>query len=288
MAKIESSTMQFKDYQNVNPMYNSTNIKHFLDIDQINSNPTYKTQLIIQNPDGTARSSIVGILDSSNDFSIDTSAKYEDTLSMPSFTDQLNQIAGLVGNATGNAQFILQSIRLTEARWTGCSNPSFNIKLNIPVIRKGQNPWIYIDQVLRCTSVLSARDVRALQTSDIASNEDIMNRAGDEVRNTEGIGDIISNETVLYAPNGYRVKYNDKAANPGAAGSWSDTPVGTVSLVIGNWFHANNLLITNSSTNISGKKHYDGTPMYVTVQVSLQYWRQPTYGEIRSWFKLLQ
>ena len=287
MATIESSKMQFKDYQNVNPM-NSGNIKHFIDIDQINSNPTYKTQLIIQNPDGSARSSIIGILDSNNDFSIDTSAAYEDTLSMPSFADQLNQIAGLTGNLTSSAQYIMQSIRLTEARWAGCANPSFNIKLNIPVIRKGQNPWIYIDQVLRCTSVLSARDIRSLKTSEVASSNMVSGNLGEDVRALENIGDIISNETVLYAPNGYRVKYNDKAANPGAAGSWSDTPVGTTSLIIGDWFHANNMLITNSQTNISGKKHYDGTPMYVTVQVTLQYWRQPTYGEIRSWFKMLQ
>ena len=287
MATIESSKMQFKDYQNVNPM-NSGNIKHFIDIDQINSNPTYKTQLVIQNPDGSARSSIIGILDSNNDFSIDTSAAYEDTLSMPSFVDQLNQIAGLTGNLTSSAQYIMQSIRLTEARWTGCANPSFNIKLNIPVIRKGQNPWIYIDQVLRCTSVLSARDIRSLKTSEVASSDMVSGNLGEDVRALENIGDIISNETVLYAPNGYRVKYNDKAANPGAAGSWSDTPVGTTSLIIGDWFHANNMLITNSQTNISGKKHYDGTPMYVTVQVTLQYWRQPTYGEIRSWFKMLQ
>src|SRR5574344_270352 len=101
----------------------------FLDIDRVRANPVYKT--VVTRPDGRK---IIGILDTGNNGDISTGATYQGTMSMPSFAETLNAVSGLVANSmSGTSQFICQSIRMTEARWTNTENPSFTLRIDIPV-----------------------------------------------------------------------------------------------------------------------------------------------------------
>ena len=189
-----------------------------------------------------------GLLDSGQTFDISTGAEYTETTSMPSFASELNGIAGVIANTTDTAQFSLKATRLSELAWSACKVPSFTIALEVPIVRATDDPWKYIDFQLQCTMPSQA--------------------ANDSV-----VGGL-----ALKAPNDYRVTYGD--------GQNNDIPHGTVTLQIGNWFRAPRMVILDAQTSISGKKHYDGTPMSVNVMMTFRFWRQPTYEDAISWFIL--
>ena len=251
--KISSSSTR------VNPVasYSSSGADNFLDIDKIRANPLYTCYVTL--PNGRV---LTGLVDSGNTFEISTGAKYEDTASMPSFADVLNEVAGIAANMSGQTQFIAQSIRMTEARWTGCENPSFNLKLDIPIIRSSDDPWKYLDYILMCTTPRTSNDAGV-----------VMGGGGQQ----QAAMQQIAQQLLIYAPNGYKINY-DKSGNE------NDSPSGTVSIKIGNWFEAHNMLITDAQVSIAGKKLYTGDPISLSIQFTFRFWRLPMYSDIRSWF----
>lgn len=252
MVKL-NSTVSRQAASKASAALTSSAANNFLDIDAIRANPLYTCYITL--PTGLQ---ITGIVDSGNTFEVSTGAKYEDTASMPSFADALNEVAGLAANLSGQTQFIAQSIRMTEARWTGCENPSFNLKLEIPIIREADDPWKYLDYILMCTTPRTSNDAG------------VVTGGGSKLQQT-------ANELLIYAPNGYRINY-DKS------GHENDSPQGTVSIKIGNWFEAHNMLITDAQVSISGKKLYTGDPISISIQFTFRYWKLPTYADMRSWF----
>lgn len=242
-----------------NSIVNITPISCLLDIDRIKQNPIYQCtisggkQLF-----GSAIKPIQGIYNSDAPFSISLSSEYSDTFELP-FADKINEVTGFAANMSNKTQFILKSLRMTEQRWTGCSNPTFNIKIDIPIIRRSDAPWSIIKYVMQATSGTK---------NDYTANG--------QVQRTESAWQI-------FAPNGYKIIYD-------TSGKDSDRPDGTYSISLGCgstcWFRMPNALITNVECSISNKKYYDGNPTSVSVSLSFMYWRQPLFEDIVEWFPL--
>jgi hypothetical protein len=212
----------------------------YFDIDEMKKNPLYKAVFTL--PDGRQ---IIGYTEGG--FQFQTSAQYQDTASMPSFAEILNQVTGIVANNLQTSQFQAKSIRLSEARWTGCDSPSFTIQINNPVVRSTDNPYEAMEGLLQCTT----STVSNLYKDNTGSS-------------------------LLAAPNGYYVKYGE--------GQSSDQPVNAVSIKLGNWFSARSMLVTSVQHTLSEARLYTGDPILYSATIGFQFWRMPTYQDILSWF----
>lgn len=260
MAQNQSNIQKYNNGYTVNK---NKNIIGLLDIERIEANPLYKctisgsSSVYNQKVKSFMPSSISGIYDTDSNFTLSLGSEYSDTFEMPDIVNDINSITGFAANYFGRTQFILKSVRMTEQRWTGSSAPTFNISINIPIVRKPEAAW----NVLKFIS-------QALSGT---------------INNYAGGGQTKSTESayVIYAPNGYTIHYKDSKQD-------SDYPTGTYTIELGSgtscWFRMPNALITNASFSISNKKYYDGNPVSVKVNISFKWWRQPLLEDIIEWF----
>lgn len=80
-------------------------------------------------------------------------------------------------------------------------------------------------------------------------------------------------DSLLTAPLGYKPSINGKALQ------------GTVSLRIGKWFHATNLVVKDANFTLSKEIIRDGSPLYATGTITLEPYRAVSYGDYMGWFK---
>ena len=261
MANLQKSTLSI--YNTANSKITGSTVRQFLDIDRIKQNPIYtavisggRTKL----GGFSLSSSITGIYNPDSPFTISTGSEYADTFELPPVVDKMNEVTGWAANMSGKTQFILKSVRMTEQRWNGSTAPEFNIKIDIPIVRKKDAPWSVIRYVTQATS---------------ATLNDY-NSSGGQVTSPEAAWTI-------FAPNGYKVTYSKEAKD-------ADKPQGTYTIQLGlgryRWFCMQNALITSSNCSISGKKYEDGNPVSVSVSIGFKFWRQPLYEDIVNWFPL--
>lgn len=237
---------------------NSTNLEGLLDIDRIYANPVYTCT--ISGNSGT----IKGIYNSDSPFGISINSEFVDQFSLPPAIEQgldaLRSGTNWIANMSGKSQFILKSLRMTEQRWNGSSEPTFNIKLDIPIVRRTNVQWKVLQYALKAVS--------GTRTSP----------------NANGQTQHIDEAWQIFAPNGYHVNYDNSAKG-------GDSPVGTHAITLGSgssiWFNMSHAVITGISYSIGSKKYYDGNPTSVTLDVSFKYWRYPLYEEAIMWFPKL-
>lgn len=239
---------------------NSTKLDGLLDIDRIYANPVYTCTI------SSSAGTIKGIYNSDTPFGINISSEFVDQFSLPPAIEQgldaLRSGANWIANMSGKSQFILKSLRMTEQRWNGSSEPTFHIKIDVPIVRKTNVQWQVLNYALKAVS--------GTRTSP----------------NQNGQTQHIEEAWVIYAPNGYHVNY--------ASGDRGDTPVGTHSITLGaggptgsQWFQMNNAVITGANFSIGSKKYYDGNPTTVSLDIDFKYWRYPLYEEAVQWFTKL-
>lgn len=241
---------------------NTRSFSGYLDVDRVKDNPLYKFYMAEKVKQGASYSAIEGVYDSDSSFSISVGSNYEDQFELP-FQDQVNklmQTGNMMRNLQDASQFIVKSVRMTEQRWTGSTEPTFTVKVNIPIVRKKDAPWKMLQYCLKATS-------GTLQEYS----------PGGQVQRSESAFQI-------FAPNGYRIHYSNGANS-------KDTPYGTYAIALGAgsrcWFRMLDALITNIDYSIGNKKYYDGNPTSVVLTVSFKYWRYPLYEDIIKWFPLL-
>ena len=231
-----------------------------LDVDRIYTNPIYTCT--IQKESGAAGpQQIIGIYNSDSPFNIQINSEFVDQFDLPpAIQEGFNQLAGganWIRNMQGRTQMILKSLRMTEQRWNGSSEPTFNVKIDIPIVRKTNAQWLALQY--------------ALQAVSGTLNE---NGGNGQVQKVESGWQI-------FAPNGYKVNYAGKAED-------SDHPEGTHHIMLGSgnsrWFDMENAVITGISYAIGSKKYYDGNPTSVSLSIDFKYWRYPLYEQIIKWF----
>ena len=146
---------------------------------------------------------------------------------------------------------------MTEQRWNGSSEPTFNIKIDIPIVRKTNAQWLALQYALQAVS-------------------GTLNENG-------GNGQVqrFKSGWQIFAPNGYKVHYAGRAED-------DDYPEGTHHIMLGSgnsrWFDMENAVITGISYAIGSKKYYDGNPTSVSLSIDFKYWRYPLYEQIIKWF----
>ena len=241
---------------------NTRNFAGYLDIDRVKANPIYQCHITKKITQGQSPSSIQGVYNSDTPFSVSTSSNYEDQFELPFQNEIQTAMAGVnwLQNMQDHAQFIFKSLRMSEQRWTGSESPTFNVKIDIPIVRKKDAPWKMLDYCLQATC-------GTLQEP----------RENGQVQRVESGFQI-------YAPNGYRVHY-------ATDGKGHDSPGGTyaISLGIGDkcWFRMTDALITSMNATIGNKKYYDGNPTSISIDVGFKFWRYPLYEDIIQWFPLM-
>lgn len=243
----------------------SNRITGLLDIDRVKANPLYRCTIsggrYASGNGKSAIASISGIYNSDAPFSISVGSEYADTFEMPEVIEKLNSALGWAANMSGKTQFILKSVRMTEQRWNGSTNPEFSVKIDIPIVRKKDAPWDVIKYVLQTTS----------------GTMNDYNGAG-QVQRAESAWQI-------FAPNGYKVNYRKRTGGPN-----SDSPEGTYTISLGSgsrcWFRMTNAIITNVDCSIGNKKYYDGNPTFVSVSIRFKFWRLALLEDMLNWFPL--
>ena len=234
-----------------------------LDIDRVKQNPIYTCSIF--NKDTLRK--VSGVYNSDSPFTISTTSNYEDQFEFP-YQESINKLmagGNWFRNMQGKSQFIFKSLRMTEQRWTGSESPTFQIRLDIPIIRRSDAPWTVIKHCLRATC--GTRD--------------------EVVSNGSGKGQVQKTETgfQIFAPNGYRIEYANTA-------SGKDIPRGTYTIRLGEgqkcWFVMEDALITSMNASIGSKKYYDGNPTTVSIDVGFKFWRYPLYEDIITWFPLME
>jgi hypothetical protein len=90
-----------------------------------------------------------------------------------------------------------------------------------------------------------------------------------------------SNGQLLNAPLGY----NPFAKSGGLSSIITNgTPSGTVTLRVGRWFLARNLVVQSANFTMSREVTASGKPLYASGSISLAPYRALTYDEVKKWF----
>lgn len=248
---------------NIPATSNSNNFSGLLDVDRIYANPVYACEISKIGGAGGPQS-IQGIYNSDAQFTISINSEFVDQFSLPSdIQDGFNALAAggnWLRNMNGKSQFIMKSLRMTEQRWNGSTEPAFNIKVDIPIVRKTNAQWLALQY--------------ALQAVSGTKNE---SGGNGQVQRTESAWQI-------FAPNGYKVIYSQSAEE-------KDEPKGAHNITLGSgdatWFRMINAVITGMSFSIGSKKYYDGNPTSVSLSLDFKYWRYPLYEDVIDWFPKL-
>lgn len=235
----------------------SNSLEGLLDVDRIYANPVYTCT--IQGSSGI----IKGIYNSDSPFGIGIESNFVDQFSLPPAIEQgleaLRAGTNWIANMSGKSQFILKSMRMTEQRWDGSSSPTFQIRIDVPIVRRTDVQWKVLQYALKATA--------GTRTSP----------------NANGQTQHIDEAWVIYAPNGYHVNYS--------SGDQGDQPVGTHTIQLGSgnsvWFRMTNAVITSMNFSIGPKKYYDGNPTSVSLDIGFKYWRYALYEEAIKWFPKL-
>lgn len=213
-----------------------------------------------------------------NDFSMSLSNKYEELLNpngvAGAFLDLINNTSVL----TNAAQVTMQSESMNCLSWKGSSFSGFNIKCLFIATRRTINPVDIINILAKSCLPAKLKDYEAEggvtpAAFKIAKDgfKGIVSAAGDFVGGilkdhkdavnnvTETINNNV-NDLGMVAPLGYGIHFdNDSASNGGN----SVTPLKgtTLSLHIGDWFHAPELVVDDIS-NIQFSKEMIAPPSY--------------------------
>lgn len=236
----------------------SNNFAGMLDVDRIYANPVYACSIIKVNGAGGLQE-IQGIYNSDSSFDIGITSNYVDQFDLPiqSGLDALNPVINYLRNTQGKSQFILKSLRMTEQRWNGSTEPSFSIKIDIPIVRRTDAQWRVLNYALQAVSGTK---------NEVGGNNQVQR---------------VESGWQIFAPNGYHVTYAKDATQ-------NDKPSGTHNITLGKgqatWFRMNDAVITNMGFLIGSKKYYDGNPTSVTLAIDFKYWRYPLYEDIIQWF----
>lgn len=240
----------------------SDNFRGILDIDRIYANPVYACS--ISKINGAAgNQSIEGIYNSDSPFNISITSNYVDQFELPiqPGLDALNPAVNWARNMQGKSQMILKSLRMTEQRWNGSTEPTFRLSIDIPIVRRTDAQWKAIQYALQAVS--GTKD-------EVGGNSQVQR---------------IESAWQIFAPNGYKVVYAKTAEG-------HDEPQGTHNIVLGKgeakWFQMINAIITDVDCSIGPKKYYDGNPTSVTISIQFKFWRYPLYEDVISWFPKIQ
>jgi hypothetical protein len=271
-----------------------------------------------------------------SDFSFSLGNNWGQLASISDFPmlDQLSSLFNMImtiGSAGGSAQGTLESVHLTAASWKGSKIPSFSVDCLFIATNYEKNPIKQIlslaqgalpsdtydlsktnNQLVNAIMGATNRTVSGLVTlgltvGDIFENgvkldlkslssgqtaRDIAAMA-DKNRELGGkVGDTITQGSSLKAPFGYGLNAMDDSGK-----LFTPIPGTTVTLSVGNWFHAENLLIEDVS-NISFSKevirpHPDpkltsikpgGMPLYGRCTVTLRPYKMITVKDFIKYF----
>ena len=181
------------------------------------------------------------------------------------WTSAATQTAGSLGNAIGweslgeqtagvAAKTSLRNYTQTILHWNSSERPTFSVNMQFPTWRPGQN-----------------NERKAVELSSMP---------------LPGITGFGSATVSMSRPAGYHgIETGVTGLGAFRAGNYNKVSVlGTWSLAIGDWFHARNLILTNTSLTESKIRTSDG-PLYITVQCELTPYKMVSWSEYMGWWK---
>jgi len=159
------------------------------------------------------------------------------------------------------AQVSLQAPAQTILFWKDSSRPKITVDLLFVSYEKGRDPRQDLLQLFKCVAPNSPK-VAPLAVL--------------------GIKGKVS--TIYTAPLGYAGSTTGKEVTGTAT---RNSAIGTVTLFLGNYFCARNLVVTEVTPGLSVMTTIEGWPLYASASVSLQPYMVPTYEDFCAWFKLV-
>lgn len=230
------------------------------------------------NKDNRLNGSITGIIDPLSKFSLVGTAKYQNNMDNLETFQTLQKYQG-IGNSMANStgaelpQMSFQSLRLSEQQYMGSEIQDMSIMINVPIISSNDNPWEIAYSLLEFVLPVRPNDTQ------IKSGESLSGKA-------QAFGQALSRELVLFAPKGYRVKW-DGDLNVDSTGGYNDEPQNCATVKIGQRFLFDKVLITRVSCEFNNKIYVNGACTLLNVQFNFKPWRTPTASEVRHWFSLI-
>lgn len=232
------------------------------------NNPNYILSLFVPLTPGANAGNyqIDGIITNSS-MTIGARSNYEDMLPASGFIEKLNKhVTGVGGAITNKPQVALQSLRMSEQHFMGYEVSPISFEMTIPILTSYQES----PSVAARTLLTYAVGVRA-GDSEYSNN----------IRPTSSVYSSAANEFVVYAPHRYKVNWQ----TGGAAGGANDTPEGAATIIVGNYYRFNDMLITDASATFDNIFYNDGKPRRVKLSFTARYWRNPRMGDIASWMR---
>jgi len=223
------------------------------DIDNIRANPNARVAMILDGvPSGGLSADILRAYITGEEFSISLTANYEDAI-QTSIGDVIGN-KGVVGagvkTAMDMAGFKTRTFQQTAAKWVGSERPTFNFNVIFVAVRENEDPII---PALKMQKWLLPYG----PLNPSLGVNGTMNPPGN------------------YAP-----------LNPADSTQLSGYSGGFMTLSLGRWFRATDLILTGAEVAYSTTAIASGNPLFTKVAVSCQPFRDITHSEFENYFSV--
>jgi hypothetical protein len=224
-------------------------------------NPLYRFTITLHDEDGQPAYTITGNLQ--NDFNVSGGNSYDEQgahiesvigkTRLGATALNMKNLGQTVASAGMGANKFLTQIG-SQLTWQGSKSSALNLETTFVCLKAGD------------------------------PKEDVTERVNTLMRAVYPELNESSNGIFFKPPMGYSTKVVNGKSNSPLSGRSVATNSGKVSLTIGNWFHAPQLVIEDVQFSYSREMNRLGKPVYAIGSVALRPYRTVTYEEFRKWF----